>query len=216
MNGAGLYNHIFDFKYVLPFASNYSRRVFVEPLRSPHYDTDLILCDYLAMPGLYCLRKRSLMSSSCSGHFQNAIKSIQQNKTRVCFAEAAFNRKTHPYAMGRLTAMDEFVLESLFMMHAAVLINYGISTIHDAIESERYLMAQEEQRLHPTRPGSISVCYMVQDRYSWCHGLEVERNYRQFGLPFTFEDKRGVVKRFDQFNLPPAYPNSALVLPEAG
>eukprot|EP01033_Poteriospumella_lacustris_P015471 gene15471-11065_t len=92
MNGAGLYNHIFDFKYVLPFASNYSRRVFVEPLRSPHYDTDLILCDYLAMPGLYCLRKRSLMSSSCSGHFQNAIKSIQQNKTRVCFAEAAFNR----------------------------------------------------------------------------------------------------------------------------
>lgn len=92
MNGAGLYNHIFDFKYVLPFASNYSRRVFVEPLRSPHYDTDLILCDYLAMPGLHCLRKRSLLSSNCGGHFQNAIKSIQQNKTHICFAEAAFNR----------------------------------------------------------------------------------------------------------------------------
>jgi hypothetical protein len=114
--------------------------------------------------------------------------------------------KPHPHSLGLLTQMDAFVLESLFMLDATVLINYGISTIHDAIESERYLRATtsvDSSRSQMSSDKDISVCYMVQDPFSWCHAFEMERKFQTGAAPIKV-----------QFNFPPAYPNSALVLPE--
>lgn len=90
-NPSGFYNHFFELKYVLPFARNNSRRVFVESVKSEHYDREESLCNTLEIYSLHCLRGH-LRRSDCSLTFQAHIHKIVQNASDICFSGGCFHR----------------------------------------------------------------------------------------------------------------------------